>query len=75
VRRGKSSTRVPVMIRIRFIEERVAYNINDWELTESENLLFGRNFGLVTDIHTGPDWHLGAVSTSHDAVYEISRRT
>jgi hypothetical protein len=41
---------------------------------ESESLLFGRNFGLVTDIHAGPDGHLCVVSHSPGAVYEISRR-
>jgi aldose sugar dehydrogenase len=56
------------------LEDRVADNIGKWELTESESLLFGRNFGLVTDIHTGPDGHLYAVSNTHGAVYEIFRR-
>jgi hypothetical protein len=37
------------------LEDRVADNVGKWEITESESLLFGRNFGLVTDIHTGPD--------------------
>jgi hypothetical protein len=74
VRRGMSSTRVPVMTRIRFVEDRVVDNISMRELTESENLLFGRTFGLVTDIYTGPDGHLCVVSTSHGAVYLVSRR-
>ncbi len=56
------------------LEDRVADNIGKWELTESESLLFGRNFGLVTDIHTGPDGHLYTVSNTHGAVYEIFRR-
>jgi aldose sugar dehydrogenase len=56
------------------LEDRVADNVGKWELTESESLLFGRNFGLVTDIHTGPDGHLYVVSNTHSAVYEIFRR-
>jgi glucose/arabinose dehydrogenase len=56
------------------LEDRVADNIGKWEITESESLLFGRNFGLVTDIHTGPDGHLYVVSNTHSAVYEIFRR-
>jgi glucose/arabinose dehydrogenase len=56
------------------LEDRVADNINKWEITESESLLFGRNFGLVTDVNSGPDGHLYVVSNSHGAVYEIFRR-
>jgi aldose sugar dehydrogenase len=56
------------------LEDRVADNVHKWEITESESLLFGRNFGLVTDIHTGPDGHLYIVSNTHGAVYEIFRR-
>jgi glucose/arabinose dehydrogenase len=44
-----------------------------WELTESESLLFGRNFGVGTDVLTGPNGHLYVVSLSHGAVYEIHR--
>jgi glucose/arabinose dehydrogenase len=56
------------------LEDRVADNLHKWEITESESLLFGRNFGLVTDIQTGPDGHLYVVSITHGAVYEIFRR-
>ena len=56
------------------LEDRVADNVGKWEITESESLLFGRNFGLVTDVHTGPDGHLYVVSNTHGAVYEIFRR-
>ena len=56
------------------LQDRVADNINKWELTESETLLFGRNFGVGTDVQTGPDGHLYVVSLSHGAVYEIERR-
>jgi hypothetical protein len=52
----------------------VADNINKWNLVESESLLFGRNFGVGTDVHTGPDGHLYIVSLTHGAIYEIHRR-
>jgi aldose sugar dehydrogenase len=51
----------------------VADNINKWELTESESLLFGRNFGVGTDVQTGPNGNLYVVSLTHGAVYEIHR--
>jgi aldose sugar dehydrogenase len=56
------------------LQDHVADNINKWELTESESLLFGRNFGVGTDIQTGPNGHLYVVSLTHGAVYEIQRR-
>jgi len=56
------------------LEDRVADNVGKWEITESESLLFGRNFGIVTDVHTGPDGHLYLVSNTHGAVYEIFPR-
>jgi aldose sugar dehydrogenase len=55
------------------LADRVADNINKWELTESESLLFGRNFGVGTDIQTGPDGHLYVVSLSKGAIYEIEQ--
>ena len=51
----------------------MADNIDKWELTESESLLFGRNFGIGTDIHTGPDGDLYVVSNSLGSVFEIHR--
>jgi glucose/arabinose dehydrogenase len=69
-----TGNRRKVAVDDRRLEDRVADNVNKWEITESESLLFGRNFGLVTDIISGPDGHLYVVSNSHGAVYEISRR-
>jgi hypothetical protein len=54
--------------------DRVADNRHKWELTESESLLIGRNFGVGTDLQTGPNGNLFLVSLSHGAVYEISRK-
>jgi aldose sugar dehydrogenase len=56
------------------LEDRVADNLDKWEGTESESLMFGRNFGIGTDINTGPDGNLYVVSFSHGTVYKISRR-
>ncbi len=56
------------------LEDRVADNLDKWEITESESLLFGRDFGVVTDVRTGPTGTLFVVSLSHGTVYEIFRR-
>ena len=50
-----------------------ADNLLKWDLTESENLLFGRNFGVVTDLHTGPEGDLYVVSLSTRTIYAIGR--
>ena len=55
------------------LEDRVADNLHKWEITESESLLIGRNFGVGTDMHTGPNGNLFVVSLSNGAVYEIFR--
>ncbi len=40
---------------------------------ESESLLIGQNFGVTTDIQTGPDGNLYVVSNTHNVIYKISR--
>jgi glucose/arabinose dehydrogenase len=55
------------------LEDGVADNPQKWHIRESESLLFGRNFGVGTDIQTGPDGDLYVVSLSHGNVYEIHR--
>ena len=57
------------------LEDRVADNVDKWEITESENLLFGEGFGVVTDVHTGPNGNLFLVSLTHGAIYEVFQRT
>jgi glucose/arabinose dehydrogenase len=59
------------------LRDRVADNRHKWEITESESLLIGRNFGIGTDVQTGPNGHLFVVSLTNGAVYEIRpvRRT
>ncbi len=51
--------------------DRVADNAHKFDITESESLLFGTGFGIVTDIQTGPNGNLYVVSLSDGAVYEI----
>jgi glucose/arabinose dehydrogenase len=55
------------------LEDRVADNVCKFDGTESEGRLFGRNFGVVTDIHTSPDGTLVVVSLSNGAIYEVVR--
>ncbi len=56
------------------LEDRVADNLAKHDVTESESLLIGKNFGVSTDIQTGPNGNLYVVSLSNGAVYEIHRR-
>jgi glucose/arabinose dehydrogenase len=56
------------------LEDRVADNLAKFDITESESLLFGRNFGIGTDIQTGPNGNLFVVSLSDGAIYEIFRK-
>lgn len=57
------------------LEDRVADNLGKHEITESESLLIGRNFGVVTDIETGPNGNLFVVSLTQGTVYEIFAAT
>lgn len=54
--------------------DRVADNLDKHDLTESESLVFGRNFGVGTDLKTGPNGNLFVVSLTGGAVYEIVRK-
>jgi len=56
------------------LDDRVADNVAKHEITESESLLFGSDFGITTDVHTGPDGNLFVMSLSNGTLYEISRR-
>jgi aldose sugar dehydrogenase len=55
------------------LRDRVADNLTFRDLTESETLLIGRNFGVVTDIEPSPRGTLFVVSLDQGAIYEISR--
>jgi glucose/arabinose dehydrogenase len=56
------------------LQDRVADNLGKFDITESETLLFGRNFGIGSDIQSGPKGRLYVVSLDQGAVYEISRK-
>jgi aldose sugar dehydrogenase len=56
------------------LHDGVVDNNFKFDITESENLLFGTNFGVVTDLRTGPNGNLFVVSLTKSSVYEISRR-
>jgi glucose/arabinose dehydrogenase len=69
-----SGNRRSIDVDDRRLEDRVADNTAKHDITESESLLFGSNFGVGTDIETGPNGNLFVVSLSHGVVYEIFRR-
>jgi glucose/arabinose dehydrogenase len=56
------------------LKDKVADNtaLDDF-VTESESLLFGTNFGIVTDIQTGPDGALYLVGPSSGEIRKISK--
>jgi len=60
-------------VRDRRLADGVADNFFKYDITESESLLFGTGFGVVTDIHTGPNGNLFLVSLSQGTIYEIFR--
>ncbi len=49
----------------------VADNTDKFDVAESESLVAGRDFGITTDIQTGPNGNVYVVSLSKGAVYEI----
>lgn len=55
------------------LKDRVADNLDKFDVTESEDLLFGSGFGIGTDLQTGPNGNLFVVSLSNGVVYEIFR--
>lgn len=52
----------------------VADNETFHDMTESESLLIGTDFGIITDIKTGPNGNLFVISLDQSTVYEIFRR-
>src|SRR5262249_17587438 len=55
------------------VGDRVIEAADKWDIHGSESLLFGKGFGVTTDILTGPDGSLFVVSLSKGAVYQIER--
>ncbi|HSE30179.1 MAG TPA: PQQ-dependent sugar dehydrogenase, partial [Pyrinomonadaceae bacterium] len=56
------------------LNDRVADNTDKFDQTESESLAIGRDFGVTTDIQTGPNGNVFVVSLSKGAVYEIKSK-
>ncbi|HVQ36172.1 MAG TPA: PQQ-dependent sugar dehydrogenase, partial [Pyrinomonadaceae bacterium] len=54
------------------LADRVADNADKFDLAESESLAIGRDFGIATDIQTGPNGNVFVVSLSNGAVYQIA---
>jgi aldose sugar dehydrogenase len=69
-----TGNRRKIAVDDRRLEDRVADNITFHDLTESESLLIGENFGVVTDIEQGPNGNLFVVSLDRGAIFEIFRR-
>jgi glucose/arabinose dehydrogenase len=69
-----TNNRRRVAVDDRRLRDRVADNNAKHDITESESLLFGSNFGVGTDIETAPNGNLFVVSLSHGAVYEVFRK-
>ena len=69
-----TGNRMKIAVNDPRLEDRVADNPTFHDLTESETLLIGRDFGIVTDIETGPNGNLFVVSLSNGAIYEVFRR-
>jgi uncharacterized repeat protein (TIGR01451 family) len=66
-----SSDRLRIAMTDPRLQDNVADNLDKFDITESESLLIGKNFGVTTDIQTGPDGNLYVVSLSNGAVYQI----
>jgi aldose sugar dehydrogenase len=56
------------------LADRVADNVDKFDQTESESLLIGKDFGITTDIQSGPNGNLFVVSLSNGAIYEIKSK-
>ncbi len=56
------------------LADRVADNVDKFDQTESESLIAGKDFGITTDIQTGPNGNVFVVSLSNGAVYEIKSK-
>jgi glucose/arabinose dehydrogenase len=60
--------------RTEFTGKRVIDNKTFDDLTGTQPYIIGEGFGILTDIHTGPNGNLYAVSLTHGAVYEVFRQ-
>lgn len=56
------------------LDDLVADNADKFDLAESESLAIGRDFGVTTDIQTGPNGNVFVVSLLSGSIYEIKSR-
>ncbi len=56
------------------LNDLVADNTDKFDLTESESLVIGRDFGVTTDIQTGPNGSVFVVSLLSGSIYEIKSK-
>ena len=56
------------------LADRIADNLDKFDQTESESLVIGKDFGVTTDIVTGPNGNVFVVSLSNGSVYEIKAK-
>jgi len=68
-----TTDRLALRFRDPRLRDRVADNRAPDDLTESQSLVLGTGFGIVTDIQTAPDGSVYVVSLSRGAIYRISR--
>lgn len=69
-----TGNRRKIAVDDRRLADRVADNATFHDMTESESLIAGRDFGILTDIETGPNGNLFVVSLSGGAIYEVFRK-
>ncbi|HSS19551.1 MAG TPA: PQQ-dependent sugar dehydrogenase [Pyrinomonadaceae bacterium] len=53
------------------LNDLVADNLDKFDQTESQSLVVGQDFGVVTDIETNPNGNVFVVSLINGAIYEI----
>jgi uncharacterized repeat protein (TIGR01451 family) len=56
------------------LNDLVADNLDKFDQTESETLVAGRDFGVVTDIETAPNGNVFVASLLNGAIYEIKSK-
>lgn len=63
-----NNARTQFRLMVPYLRDRVADNDSPFDVTESESLVFGKNFGVVTDIQTGPDGQLYIVAIARPLI-------
>src|ERR1044072_521400 len=69
-----SSDRKTIAVTDSRLNDKVADNSDKFDLSESESLVVGRDFGITTDIQSAPAGGVYVVSLSDGAVYEVCPR-